>query len=391
MAGRLGPKGELATEDNVDANLVQWTRRGVGLGIGIVIVAALVAGASASVKIIAMVLIAILFASALGPIVDTVRARAPFGRTAATGLLFLAVGAIFVGLSGVLVVTAASQLNEIGARVPAAIASARISAATLQPPPVAAALRSILDELDRLVRQAPQLTSDQVLLAGFTILDTFGTLATVATMVFFWLHERARLQRFVLAFLPLERRGGVRLAWNDIEDRLGHWVRAQLALMLAMGFATGLAYTLLGLPGSVALGLAAGLFEAVPMVGPILGVIPAILVAATVRPDLILVVAGIYLVVQLAESNIVVPMVMRNSVGLSPFVVIVSVLVGATLGGMFGAFIAVPVAASAEIILERFEARAVPVGLDPGGARSTAPTEDEIPSELEGSAAEPAN
>ena len=363
----------------MDADLIRWTRRGLGFGIGIVAVVALVAGVAASVKIVAMVLIAILFASALGPIVDGVRARAPFGRTAATGLLFLALGGLLVGLSVVLVATAASQLTEITARIPIAIASAQSSVANVQPAPLAAALRAFLDELDRFTRQAPQPSADQLLLAGFTVLDAVGTVATILTMVFFWLHERARLQRFALSFIPLDRRPGVRLAWNDIEERLGHWVRAQLTLMVLMGVSTGLAYTLLGLPGSVALGLAAGVFEAVPIIGPILGAVPALLVAVTLRPDLWLVVAGIYVVIQLAESNIVVPIVMRNTLGLSPFIVLVSVMVGATLGGIFGAFIAVPVTASAEIVLERLEARAVPVGLEPRHA-----TDDDLATDPQG-------
>jgi predicted PurR-regulated permease PerM len=367
--------GRAAEGETVDAELGPWTRRGIGFGTGIVIVAAVVAGTVTGLKIVAMVLVAILFASALAPLVDGVRARAPFGRTAATGLLFLAVG----------VLTAASQLGEIGARIPSVIASARAGVAGL-PAPLAAALGTVLDDLDRSLRNTPRPTPDQVLGAGFTILDILSVLVTVATLIFFWLHERARLQRFVLAFLPLERRMGVRLAWNDVEDRLGHWVRGQLTLMVLMGITTGIAYTLLGLPVSLALGLAAGLFEAVPIVGPILGAIPAVLVAAAVRPDLVLAVAGIYLVVQLAESNVVVPVVMRNTVGLSPFIVIVSILVGGTLGGLFGAFIAVPVAASAEIVLERLQARAEPVGLEPGGAPAEAVAPDEIPDLTPGAA-----
>jgi len=73
----------------------------------------------------------------------------------------------------------------------------------------------------------------------------------------------------------------------------------------------------------------------------------------------------VYVIVQLLESNVVVPMVMRNSVGLSPFLVLVSLLVGATVGGIIGAFLAVPIAASAEIILERLQARESPVALEP--------------------------
>jgi predicted PurR-regulated permease PerM len=113
------------------------------------------------------------------------------------------------------------------------------------------------------------------------------------------------------------------------------------------------------------LGLTAGLFEVIPIVGPLLGAIPALIVAATVRPELILSVAVVYAIVQIAEANIVVPIVMRNTVGLSPFIVLVSILLGAGLGGIMGAFLAIPVAASTEIILERLQARTVPVGLEP--------------------------
>jgi predicted PurR-regulated permease PerM len=349
----------------MDAEFGRWTRRGTGFGLGLLAVLALIAGLIAGMKVAAMVLIAILLASALGPPVDALRSRAPFGRTAATGVLLLAVGGLMVALAVVLATTAASQLGEIGARIPAVIDNARTQIAGVGPAPVAAALRGLLDDIDRSLRSGPQPTPDQVLLAGVTILDILGGLVSVATLMFFWLHERARIQRFALAFVPLERRMGVRQAWNDVEDRLGHWVRAQLTLMALMGVSTGLAYTLLGLPASFVLGLAAGLFEAVPIVGPILGVIPAVLVAATVRPDLLPVVIGVYVVVQLAESNIVVPIVMRNTVGLSPFIVLVSVLLGATLGGMFGAFLAIPIAASAEVIIERLQVREKPVGLEP--------------------------
>ena len=355
----------------MDAELGRWTRRGIGFGAGVVVVVAIVAGTLAGLKIVAMILVAILFASALGPVVDAVRMRAPFGRTAATGLLFLTVGALVLALGILLVITAASQVGEIVAKVPSAIAAARAGVTGL-PAPLASLLGPVLADLDRTVRSAPQPTSDQVLGAGGTILDIVNTLVTVATLTFFWLHERARLQRFALAFLPLERRMGVRLAWNDVEDRLGHWMRGQLTLMGLMGVATGIAYTLLGLPVSLALAVAAGLFEAVPIVGPLLGAIPAVLVAIAVRPDLVLPVVGIYVTLQVVESNVVVPIVMRNTVGLSPFIVIVSILFGATLGGLLGAFIAVPMAASAEIILERLQARAQPVGLEPAGT----PAED---------------
>ena len=82
--------------------------------------------------------------------------------------------------------------------------------------------------------------------------------------------------------------------------------------------------------------------------------------------QLVLVVAGVYIVLQLVEGNVLVPIVMRNTVGISPFLVLVSLLVGGTVGGVIGALFAVPIAASAEIALARLQARAVPIAQDPG-------------------------
>ncbi|MGH2511761.1 MAG: AI-2E family transporter, partial [Candidatus Limnocylindrales bacterium] len=191
---------------------------------------------------------------------------------------------------------------------------------------------------------------------------------TVLALVYFWMTERQRLQRFALSFLPADRRGAVRGAWNIVELRLGAWVRGQLALMALLGLMTGIAYTVLGLPSGPLLGLIAGLAEIIPLVGPLVGVIPALLIASALRPDLILVVLLVYLVIQLVESNVLVPLIMRNAVGVSPFLLTVSLLAGATLGGLLGALIAVPLVAAGEAILERLQDREVPVAQDAASA-----------------------
>jgi predicted PurR-regulated permease PerM len=86
-----------------------------------------------------------------------------------------------------------------------------------------------------------------------------------------------------------------------------------------------------------------------------------------VSPQLALVVAVVYIVLQFIEGNVLVPIVMKNSIGLSPFIVIVSLLIGGAAGGIVGAFLAVPLAAAAEVVLERMQAREVPVGQEPFG------------------------
>jgi predicted PurR-regulated permease PerM len=206
---------------------------------------------------------------------------------------------------------------------------------------------------------------------GLTVAETITSILTLLTVVYFWLTEHARLQRYVLAFVPEARRKRARHVWNAAETRLGMWVRGTLILMATMGIMTSVAYTLLGIPAALLLGLIAALAEAIPIVGPLLGAIPAVLVAATVSPQLALTVAGVYLVVQIIEGNILVPLVMRNTTGISPFLVILSVLIGGAAGGFVGALLAVPIAAAGEVLIEGLQARETPVAQDPSTSDAT--------------------
>jgi hypothetical protein len=93
--------------------------------------------------------------------------------------------------------------------------------------------------------------------------------------------------------------------------------------------------------------------------------------------QLALVVAGVYVVIQLVEGSVLVPMVMRNTVGISPLLVLLSLLIGSAVAGFVGALLAVPVAASIEIVLSRLQAREVPVAQDPAAIETPAEDVDE--------------
>jgi predicted PurR-regulated permease PerM len=109
---------------------------------------------------------------------------------------------------------------------------------------------------------------------------------------------------------------------------------------------------LLALPNPVVLGVGAGLFEIVPMIGPFLAFAPAVLVALAVSdPTRALIVAGYALLIQQIESNVLVPRVMGRTVGVSPLTVVLGILLGGTLAGLPGAFVAVPLAGALQVIL----------------------------------------
>jgi predicted PurR-regulated permease PerM len=346
-------------------DLTPWTIRGMGLAIGVAIVVGLIALAVAAGGVLVLVFIAILLASALEPIVGIIRDRLPLGRGATILVVYVTFFVTVVGLAFIVVPAAIAQGQDIVTGLPSTLESIKSWAATLEPAILGDTITRLADSAAKVFEAPPAPDPDQVVEVGTKAAEAAIALATLLTLVFFWLLEHARLQRYLLAYFPADNRPGARDIWNEVETRLGLWVRGQLTLMGTMGVATGTAYFLLGVPGALLLGLIAALTEAIPIVGPLLGAIPAVLVASTVSPQLALIVAGVYVVIQLIEGSVLVPLVMRNTIGISPLLVMVSLLVGAAVGGLLGALLAVPIVASAEIILSQLQAREKPVAQDP--------------------------
>jgi predicted PurR-regulated permease PerM len=350
------------------AEAVSWVARGAGLAIGVGFVLLLSVLAISTRDVLLLVFIAILLGAALEPVVGMMRGRTGVSRGPAILIVYAAFLAAVVAISVLVVPTALVQLSSALANLPGFLQQVRAWTDTLQPEALAQGLGSLLDAVEAPFRPGPPPDPEDIVGASVVVGQAAAAVVTLLALVFFWLTERPRLQRYALAFLPAERRGGIRDAWNEVESRLGLWVRGQLILMATIGVATGIAYSLLGLPAALLLALIAAIMEVIPIVGPLLGAIPAFLVATTISTEVALVTMGIYVLLQIIEGNVLVPIVMRNSVGLSPFLVLLSLLLGGTAGGILGAIVAVPIVAGITVVLERLQDRDTPVPIDPAAA-----------------------
>jgi hypothetical protein len=114
------------------------------------------------------------------------------------------------------------------------------------------------------------------------------------------------------------------------------------------------AYLLIGLPNALVLALIAGLLEAIPMVGPLLGAIPAAIIAFSLSPAKLIWVIVATLIIQQVENSVLVPRVMRKAVGVNPFVSLLAIFTFSSIFGIAGAFMAIPMAAIIQLILDRF-------------------------------------
>jgi predicted PurR-regulated permease PerM len=348
---------------------LSWAARGAGLAIGTGLVLVLALLSVAAREVLLLIFLAVLLGAALEPLVAAIRARAGIARGLSILIVYATFLAIVVGVAVFIVPAAIVQLGNAFGRLPEFLDRVRAWSDTLRPAALSEGVSALLDAVEAPFRPGQPPDPNGIVNASIAVGHAAAALVTLLALVFFWLTERSRLQRYALAFMPEHRRAGIRDAWNEVEARLGMWVRGQLILMATIGVATGIAYSLLGLPAALLLALIAALTEVIPIVGPLIGAVPALLVASTISPETAVLTLGIYVLIHAIEGNVLVPMVMRNSVGLSPFLVLVSLLVGATAGGILGAIVAVPIVAGITVVLDRLQDRESAVQIEPSSDR----------------------
>jgi AI-2E family transporter len=184
---------------------------------------------------------------------------------------------------------------------------------------------------------------------------------TVLAIAFYWTMEVPRFERLLLSLLAVERRPQALNILHEIESKLGGFMRGQGMAMLSIGAASALGYALIGLPNVLALAVLAGLLEAVPMIGPVLGVVPAVLVALPLGPHTVILVIGLAVLLQLVENNVLIPRIMHHAVGVSALVGLLAVLAFGTLYGIVGVLIAIPMTAVIQVLLDTLVVNAEPV------------------------------
>ena len=192
---------------------------------------------------------------------------------------------------------------------------------------------------------------DDVLGVFLNTISGFVNFLTVAVLSFYLLIERDKIKNNVFVLFPHLPKERVTKLAHKIEQKVGAWVRGELILMFVVGTMTYIGLSLLRVEYALPLAIIAGLLEAVPVVGPIVSSVPAILVALVTNPISVIGVIALYVVVQQLENNILVPEIMQAAVGLSPLLVILALLIGASLFGVIGAILAVPSLAISQVIV----------------------------------------
>lgn len=193
-----------------------------------------------------------------------------------------------------------------------------------------------------IARTAVQVFSN--LFSGFVML----------VVTFYLLMERRHFDDHSFRFFGTKGKRQTMILMKHLEHRLGSWVNAQLFLMFVIGTLSYIGYLLIGLPYAIPLAIIAGLLEIVPNIGPTVASAMAFIVGFTVSPVLGLAAVIVGAVIQQLENNLIVPKIMQGAMGINPIVTILIIAIGAQLGGILGAILAIPTYITIETVVQTF-------------------------------------
>jgi predicted PurR-regulated permease PerM len=206
-----------------------------------------------------------------------------------------------------------------------------------------------------------QQTGQQMLASAGQALDFVSSVAKVfflaiviLLLAFHWTLDGPRTIQSSLLLIPKVQRESINELISAMETKVGFYIAGQGVLCLVIGILALVAYLLIGLPNALVLAFVAGVMEAIPMIGPLLGAIPAALVALSIAPSKLIWVIVATLVIQQMENSVLVPRVMRKAVGVNPFVSLLAIFAFSSLFGLAGALMAIPMAAILQLLLDRF-------------------------------------
>ncbi len=182
------------------------------------------------------------------------------------------------------------------------------------------------------------------LFIGFLVnfLNSAVVLMVIPFIAFYMLKDFHLIKRAVWYMTPKKwRKQGIRFL-RDVDESLGSYIRGQLLVCLILGGISALLFWLFHLKYPLLLGMIVGLTDLIPYFGPIIGAVPAVIIAATMSTKLVIITIVIIFVIQFLEGNILSPFIVGKSLRMHPLMIMLAITAGGEVGGLLGLILAVP-------------------------------------------------
>jgi len=362
-----------------DTNLERQRRNiyfGIGLAFALLIAAYLVFQLRA---VMLVILVTLLLSIVISAPVDYLSRRG-MGRGLGT-LLVLTIITLVFGLAGFLLgSTVVGQVQQFVNRVPTLFSSLQDRAGQLES---ALGLQTSLQPDPQQILESAQGflsggTFSTVLSVGSGLANVLSFLFVILIATIFVVAYPAPLVKGVVELFPAGRRERAREILDKMYKAVQWWFLGQVMDMVIVGILFTVALFIIGVPFALLFGILAGLLALIPFVGPVISVIPPILVSLIEDPVMALWVLLSYFVIQGVESYLIQPVVMSHAVALHPAAIVFTLLISGTLFGAVGLLIGIPLVAALYVLVRELWIRR----MDEKGTDPNPPSEEE-PSKVE--------
>jgi len=214
-------------------------------------------------------------------------------------------------------------------------------------------IKSILTNNSETAADIAKRVINKIAEGGQAVMSTITIIIFTPIVAYFVMKEWVRISEWVEDLLPRDNKETIKELLKQIDEKISGFVRGQISVAVILGVAYAIGLTIADLKYGALIGLGAGLLSIIPMVGSAIGLGVSVIVAYFQSFDLVYVaiIAAIFLGGQLIEGNILSPKIVGDSVGLHPLWVFFALLAGGALFGILGMLLAVPVAATAGVLL----------------------------------------
>lgn len=192
------------------------------------------------------------------------------------------------------------------------------------------------------------------------VVGIFSNIATVfglAILTFYLLIERKNLDHYLAALFGEDKEKSIDESVDEIESRLGGWVRGQLILMATTAILAYIGFTIIGLEFALPLAILAFLFEIIPSFGSTVAAIPAVIIGLTISPIHGIAVVGWVFLIQQLQHSVFIPRIMKSVAGVNPLISILSLMIGLQLAGVGGALLAIPTYIVLEVVITKLTSK----------------------------------
>ena len=304
-------------------------------------------------EIVLIVLTSIVLASAIEPAVAWfMRYRIP--RVFSVLLVYVITGAVFASLFYAFAPVFLEEFSTLLVQLPGYLGALDLPGTSLSSQTLISQLS--VSELLQGLQVSLTNTSAGLIQTASAIFGGLVGFILVIVFSFYFAVQETGVDDFLRIVTPLKYQERIQLLWKRSQRKIGLWMQGQLALALIIGVLVYLGLTILGVPYALLLALLAAVFELIPVFGPILSAIPAAAIALTSGgPTLMLLVIGLFVIIQQFENHLIYPLVVTKVVGVPPLLVILALLVGAKLAGFLGVILSVPAAAVIQELVYELE------------------------------------